>query len=383
MKERMTDNILNTNNLNNKFMEKIYTEIELKSPNAFQRLFKRSPKENSFVEINNLLAIKPIKEIKVEHVAEIVEKYKVDLRRLFLNRLKELYERYLKICFEDNVLTEDEIDNLNHLKSILMLNTDEVTALHNALGGAIYRNNIDEAIKDGIFDENKQAFLNKLKQNLQLPDAIAEKISQESRTQLVKDKVDAISEDNRISPEEWEELNLLAKNLDVNLTMDDKSKAVLEKMKLFWIIENGDLPVKQVEINLQKNEKCYYSSYAEWYENRTVTKRINYSGPSYRIKIMKGLYYRVGSIKPRRITMEQLQQIDLGVVYITNKRIIFMGNKKNTNILFSKILFIVPYHDGIEIEKSTGKSPILKVFNNADILAMIISRIMNDLQNNN
>ena len=33
---------------------------------------------------------------------------------------------------------------------------------------------------------------------------------------------------------------------------------------------------------------------------RAVTKRINYSGPTARLKIVKGVYYRVGSISPQK-----------------------------------------------------------------------------------
>ena len=151
-------------------------------------------------------------------------------------------------------------------------------------------------------------------------------------------------------------------------------------MKLYWLIENGELPVKQVNINLQKSEVCYYYTNADWLENRTVTQKINYGGVGYRVKIMKGVYYRAGSVKVQRITSDQLLQLDSGSLYITNKRIIFVGLKKNTNIQLSKVLFVTPYSDGVRIAKDSGKSPILRVSSNADILAMTLGRVINDLQ---
>lgn len=207
-----------------------------------------------------------------------------------------------------------------------------------------------------------------------------EKISNESRQQFMQMQFDKIVADGKISPDEWEELTAIAKNLDDNMKFDEKTKAKVEKLKFYWLIENGELPVKEVSINLQKNEHCYFTSNADWLENRTVTNRINYGGPTARIKIIKGVYYRAGSIGVQRITSEQLQLIDSGKLYITNKRIIFVGNKKNSNIQLSKILSINPFSDGVSIEKDSGKSPIFRLSANADILAMILGRVINDFQ---
>ena len=102
-------------------------------------------------------------------------------------------------------------------------------------------------------------------------------------------------------------------------------------------------------------------------------------GASFRLKIMKGMYYRSGSVSVERITSDILSHIDSGTAYVTNKRLIFVGSRKNTNILLSKVLSVIPYSDGIGIEKDSGKSPILRVPDNADIFAMILGRVINDL----
>ena len=269
---------------------------ELQSPSFFQRLFKTEPKENAFVEVNNLLATRPLKEIKLEEVAEISARYKVDLHDKFADRLKELYQRYMRKCFEDNVLNDEEVEELTHLRHLLCLQDYEVGQLHDNLGSEIYKKSYEEAIKEGTLEKSKEDFLDKLKSNLRLPDRIAEKISSESRNRFMDVQMGKIIEDGKISPDEWEELNAIAKNLNVDIKVDEGSKAKLEKMKLYWLIESGELPVRQVDINLQKSEVCYYSAYVDWLENRTVTQKINYGSVGYRIKIMKGVYYRAGKV---------------------------------------------------------------------------------------
>lgn len=360
-------------------MNNIYNKQELQNPSFFQRLIKTVPKENAFLEVNNLLATRPLKEISLEDIEEISGLYKVNLREKFLDQLKELYKRYLKKCFDDNILTDKEFEELTHLKNILILQDYEVEQLQDQLGGEIYKKNYDEKINKGTLEKSNEEFLDKLKLNLRLPEKLTQKISTESRNHFMDLQVGKITADERISPEEWEELNTIAKNLNVQIKIDEGSKAKLEKMKLYWLIENGELPVKQVDINLQKNEVCYFSANADWLESRTVTKGINYGGVGYRVKIMKNVYYRAGSMKVQRITSEQLLQIDSGSLYITSKRIIFVGSKKNTNIQLSKVLSVTPYSDGVGIEKDSGKSPILRVSSNADILAMTIGRVINDL----
>lgn len=361
-------------------MENLYTTQELQSPNFFQRLFRKEPKENAFIEVNNLLATKSLKEIQLEQIEEISARYKVNLHDKFLDRLKELYERYLKKCFADSVLTDEELEDLTLLKHLLILQDYEVNELHDKLGGDIYKKTYEEAISKGTLEKSKEEFIDKLQKNLRLPDSVANKISSDSRNHFMDIQLGKIVEDGKISPDEWEELNAIAKNLNVDLKIDEGSKTKLEKMKLYWLIENGELPTKQVDINLQKSEQCFFTINADWLENRTVTQRINYGGVGYRVKIMKGVYYRAGSVKVQRITSEQQQVIDRGNVYVTNKRIIFVGTKKNSNIQLSKVLSVTPYSDGVGIEKDSGKSPILRVADNADIFAMVLGRMINDLQ---
>jgi len=360
-------------------MDNLYTIAELKQPNFFQQLFKILPKENAITEINNLLATKSLSEIKVEEIEAISAKYKIDLHEKLLVELKELYQHYLKHCFEDNILTDNDLDSLICLKYILMLNDSDVNELHTKLASDIFKESYDEAISNGTFGKSKEEFINTLQKNLRLSDEIAHQISEERRNHFMDMQLQKIVADRKISPEEWNELTLIAKNLNVNINFDDATKQQLNKFKLYWTIEHGELPVEEVDINLQKNEYCYFTNYADWLEQRTVTQRYNYGGPVFRAKIMKGVYYRAGSVKVQRITSEQLLEIDNGMVYVTNKRLIFVGNKKNTNIQISKILSITPYSDGVGIEKDSGKSPVLRLSYNAGILAMVLGRVINDL----
>ena len=353
---------------------------KLLQPSFFQRLFKIEPKENAFIEVNNLFASKPLREVKSYEIEAISVKYKVNLRKRFIGRFKELYLRYLQQSISDKIITDQEVIYQNYLKKLLMLTDSEVEEIHDQLAGEIYKKSYDEVISDGKIEKSEEIFLDELQKNLRLPTITHENISTESKQKFMQLQFDKIVADGKISPDEWVGLTTMAKNLDDDLKFDEKTKTKIEKLKFYWLIENEELPIITVSINLQKNELCYFASRVDWLENRTVTKRINYGGPTARIKIIKGVYYRAGSMGVQRVTSEELQLIDSGQLYLTNKRLIFVGNKKNSSIQLSKVLSINPYSDGVGVEKDSGKSPIFRLSDNADILAMTLTRVINDFQ---
>jgi hypothetical protein len=360
-------------------MKNIYNVRALKKQNLFQKLFKIQPKCNVPIEIRNLLAVKNINDVKPSDINDICLKYKANIKSpKYRDAFYELYITYLEECLKNNVLTDSSIDELNHLKELLSLDEQEAVGLHNSLCGKIYKNAYWEQISDGNYSEEREAFIDKLQSDLKIPDTIARPIQDECRDVFIRDYISKIKADDKISPDEWSSLNEIAKKLYVTIDTDEVFDEIIERMKLNWTVEHGDLPVKQVDINLQKNENCYYYQKIDWLEIRKVTQRVDYGGLTYRFEIAKGLDYRVGSIHPQRITSDELQVIDTGTIYVTNKRLIFDGSLKNTNIPFGKILSITPYSDGVGIEKDSGRSPVFQVSNAADLLAMYISRLLKD-----
>lgn len=195
----------------------------------------------------------------------------------------------------------------------------------------------------------------------------------------MKKFIDGAISDERLSPEEENEIIEISNSLGIELKFEDKSKVLLDRYKLYWQIENSTLPTIKSDINIQKSENLYFQTLVKWLEQRSITKRINYGGPTARIKITKGVYYRVDSIGVQRVSEDIWQTIDSGQIYLTNKRLIFMGSKGNKTIGLNKILDIKPFSNGIDIQKETGKSPFLEFSNNIDIFSMIFARLMNEL----
>ena len=358
----------------------IYKKKELKKPNIIQKWFGRVPKKNAIIEINNLLAsVQDINQLDTESIFSVAEKYNVNLSRRFRKERYELFMPFLQNCLADYKLDDAEISSLGHLKQLLFLSEKDTKDLIEKESKGIYEKNVTEAVKDGRLTETEKKNLERIKKDLLLPEEFTKKIYEEKADEILQNFVHEAISDGKISPDEEREMNAIAKSLGINLEFDEKSKELFERYKLYWQIENGELPELIPDIRIQKSEKLHFKTYVNWLEQRKVTRRINYAGPTARIRIAKGIYYRMGSMNVQPVSEDVWRTIDSGMIYLTNKRLIFMGSKGNKTIRLNRILDIKPYTNGVDIQKDAGRSPFLEFNNNVDLFSMILVRLLDEI----
>lgn len=357
----------------------LFKTATLTERSFLQKLFNQQPLENAVKEVNNLLASKPILQTSPVDIEEIERKYKVNIEEEFKLNTEEFYAVYLNYRLNDKSLSDDEINELKHLKTILRLNDKSIENLHSRIGEIIYKQSFEEVISDGRLTEKEETFLNKLENELRLPKELAKKISNETRYNYMSNYVAQIVADQRLSPEEEKEMTAIAASLNIEVKLDEENKAIFDKLKKYWALEHLELEGLDTEIVLQKAEKCFVViDNVNWHELRSVRQRVNYSGYSTSFKVAKGFYLRSGSYKPQSYSTDEMKLIDSGTLYLTNKRIIFTGLKKNSNIKLDKILNITPYTDGLEIAKETGKSPMLILPERPDVFCIILERLLRE-----
>ncbi|AUD06131.1 hypothetical protein CWM47_32370 [Spirosoma pollinicola] len=73
-----------------------------------------------------------------------------------------------------------------------------------------------------------------------------------------------------------------------------------------------------------------------------------------------------------------MTQIDVGQLYLTNKRILIVGRLKTTSIKLHTISRVIAHKQGIEVGKLTGKSPLLLLKRDADVAAIICRRLLKE-----
>ena len=100
--------------------------------------------------------------------SEYTKKFKKDL--------VGLYKDYLIYCLSEQHLTSREFEDLAHLKLLFAITDTEANALHEELTGAIYKQNLADAIADRRLTDKERDFLANLKSKIGLPIEIADNI---------------------------------------------------------------------------------------------------------------------------------------------------------------------------------------------------------------
>jgi hypothetical protein len=125
------------------------------------------------------------------------------------------------------------------------------------------------------------------------------------------------------------------------------------------MIEAGEpVPVpSDVNFRPKKGEVVYSALPAVRMQMKTVTKRVRYGGPTARIKIVKGLYWRMGDVGIERVTEDVLDNKGGGVLVITNQRLVFdaFGHGANWVRTWKTILGWDFAPDQLIVETTSGK----------------------------
>jgi len=360
---------------------KPFISKSLVEPKGIDKLLKRIPTENFLVEVNNLLANNSLDEISAGQIQQLADKYQLkDAPKKFktelMQMLKDFLTQHLGVWGDEY----NDFSSVRKLQNILGISEVDFEKEYKPLAIEMFTKQAVKTLnRTKKYQDEETKEFEQLSKQLNLTTDEAEQVVNEVRVNIIEEYSEKMIADFRVSPEETETLERLCKDLDV--TIDSRSRELLKKFQLLWNIDNGELPVYEPSILLQKNELCHYKANVNLYESRKVAEKINYRGSTYRWRITKSWSYRLGSIQTSRTSKDVMTLIDNGVLHVTNKRIVFTGKKGNKAIQYSQIVDLTPYNDGVEIIKATGKSPTFEL-NNSDgaALSATITRIFNDNQ---
>ena len=344
---------------------------------ALARFFRVGTKATAQQDLINILARTPLNQITPNLVSEIIERHKVTAAGT-RSLLKDLWRDALVEFLKDDTLSDEEMVYLGELRHVLALSTTESQAALDEAVGASYARSLKEVVTDGRVTEDERARLDRLAHSLRLSEQSRMKLNKTHVEEFVIKQATVIGADQRVTREELQELNDVGDALGVDIQFDSATQATLARYYQLWLVENGEPPSFPVDITLQKGEVAHFATAARWAELRTKTVAVHYSGVSASIRIVKGVRWRVGTVTPHRVTQDQITVIDAGMFYITNKRAIFVGAKKNAAIRLNTLLGIEVFNDGIQLEKPTGRSPYLLFDGDIELAAAILTALLSE-----
>lgn len=332
---------------------------ELPKSGLFARILKKTPRAAAFVEVRNMLAITPWPAVSPAAVAAVLAKYNM-LPTDAESELTDIFSTAARHVVEDGRASADERAGLARLREAFELTEAGSRAVFNDAARQLYREHLVTALADGEVTPAERENIDRIADGLELSADDSRRLYEQEGTRALQLFFNSVTADKRFSPDEEERLNQMAAALGITIQHDASTQQMLERFRLFGQIESGQLPVVEAGILLARGETCHFKTdNIAQKEIRTVTKRVNYSGVSSSIKIMKGVRYRVGSITPQRITHDVMLQIDAGALFLTSKRVLIQGTRKKTSIPLQKLIHFTIYNDGLQLQKETGKDVYL------------------------
>jgi len=361
---------------------KPFTNKEYYQPNSIEKLLKKIPQKNVLIDINNLLADESLNKLSKEQILTLDKKYQIENSATkFRAEINGFFKEFITYNLGNPESENNDFQSAKKFQELVGISDIDFTKEYEPIAYNKFTGKVEEIfIASKKCQEEEENQIEQVRIQFGIDEEKAVQIATECRKNIILNYAKSIIEDERVSPDEIRNLEEMKKNFNVEINMGEESKKAIEKYKTLWLIENSDIPIVEADIMLQKSEQCYFNGFADLYENRKITKSVGYAGPTFRMKIVKGVYFRAGNVGISRQTEDRLTLIDSGKLFITNKRILFVG-KTNKTIKYNQIIDLTPYTDGVEIVKDAGKSPTF-LLKDADgvIVTAIIARNIFDSQ---
>jgi hypothetical protein len=284
-------------------------------------------------------------------------------------------------------MTDDEVADLVHLKTLFGLSDRDARRFHDEAASGSYRRAVGERLEDGSLSEDETAFVEALRSKLLLSDEYADRLRSAAGAEVFQRAELLATTDVRLAPGEDAELNALAESLGIDRGQATANPALLERLRLYWTIENGELPIATVAINLPRGERAHLQvSGAQWHEYRTQTRQVGFQRRTNHIidatPAGVSLQFALGgdaeAVELRTVTSEELTHLDTGVLYVTNRRLILDGPQLNKSIALNEILTFGLLPDGLSIELAEGRPIILRVSAQLDTINLLLTRLIRE-----
>jgi len=275
----------------------------------------------------------------------------------------------VNMFLEDGILDTKEKKQLIEFKEHFALSQDDLST-NSALERVIQngRDQIATAIMSAVKSSTNLSELDKtiseIEQSLFVP-------TSERKEFLIKgweNSVELFLEDGILDT--TEEKRLVEFKEHFALAQEDLNRiGALERTTKSAILRDilaGKIPVQRMTIdgnmpiNFQKGEQLIWAFQGSKFLEDKVRRQFVGGSQGVSVRVMKGVYYRVGAFKGHSVENTERVHVDTGLVVITTKNIYFAGPRKSVRIPYTKIVSFEPFDDGIGLmrDAATAKPQI-------------------------
>lgn len=302
-----------------------FEKQELETQGMIGKLFGGKPANNALVEINNFLAAgdSPT-ELTKDIVSNFLKKWGA---KFDSNNIEQRSGMYRKVADQAYLTAQSSDDTVfaaaKHLAQVLELPENLQRLADSGSKKAIYFNRCRR-----ITTNEEPLTIQQINDIFGYDYEDGYPIRKQVFQDYVNKKFDEISTTQRFSPDEEQALHEICEKLDIPYELKQNIQNALDKYRYLWSAENAPLGDISVDFPLNQGEICHAAAQqAGFCEHKTVEKEDNYFELTRRLEIDETISFKGEKIAHPRFTEEITAVIDIGYLFLTNQRVIYLSNK--------------------------------------------------------
>jgi len=236
----------------------------------------------------------------------------------------------------------------------------------------LYSDKLLKAVRDGKLTASEEAELKGIQKNFGLSELPVKMAATHTYQRLYQE----ITSDRQVTDKEVKQIEELLSKFEISEKETAPTLKTLSRLRFLTLLEEGILPEIQADMFLKKKEVAHYQAECELLEERTKREYVGgYSGLS--IRVAKGVSWRVGGFKGKPIEKTEMSKVDQGSLVVTNKRLVFSGDRKSFSVPYSKLIDIDLFKDAVKLNREGKIRREYFVVPDPEILAKIITMAVN------
>jgi len=217
----------------------------------------------------------------------------------------------------------------------------------------LLKQEMERLMADGYFTEDDNNKLEQFAAYLGLDVKDIDKLRAEHFKKILEPIKERCSQTFHFTDEDQSIVNDLSKRYNATVTLEP----TMQMCREIYLLEVKNVfafkPMSSPGVILDSSELLYLTRPTQWHQLRSNSK--GYGSASISMPTgLRGVRFRVGESVP--IRSEEITLLATGNLFVTSKRLLFSGDRRSTNITYTRIIGTSIYSDSVEVKKSTGKS---------------------------
>jgi hypothetical protein len=234
-------------------------------------------------------------------------------------------------------------------------------------GRRLYQESLERALADGILTEAEARELKTVREQRDLTEAEVRMVALSLYRRALRDAV----ADSRITAEESEELAVLRTHLGLSDRDLRNDASQLRRICVLSEVEREHLPHIDAPIPLANGESCH------WVVQARLADRLAAPGRTTELRsvnfdVASNVHFSAEGERTDLASSDEVLPTDLGVVVITNRRILFRGARRTVVVPHMKLTRLELYKDGIGLEQTDAPQRNFLIVDDPELTAAIL-----------